>query len=125
MPDLGQVLADVSAEMATMSDRGKVADYIPELSKIDPAGFAMVVATNDGAIHSTGLAEQLFSIQSVSKVFTLTLALGIHGNALWKRVGREPSGSAFNSAKCRNKYSQRSKSVSNSSSFLVNLGNST
>ena len=97
MPDLGQVLSDISAEMATMSDRGKVADYIPELSKIDPAGFAMVVATNDGAIHSTGLAEQLFSIQSVSKVFTLTLALGIYGNALWKRVGREPSGSAFNS----------------------------
>ena len=97
MLDLGKLLADISAEIVTASNRGKVADYIPELSKIDPTGFAMVVATNDGAIHSTGLVEQLFSIQSVSKVFTLTLALGIHGNALWKRVGREPSGSAFNS----------------------------
>jgi glutaminase len=97
MPDLTQLLAEISAEMATILERGKVADYIPELSKIDPSGFAMVVASNDGRIYSVGQAQHLFSIQSVSKVFTLTLALGIHGNAIWKRVGREPSGSAFNS----------------------------
>ena len=97
MPDLPQLLADISAEMETITQRGKVADYIPELAKIDPAGFAMVVVTNDGKTHSIGQAQQTFSIQSVSKVFTLTMALGIHGNAIWKRVGREPSGSAFNS----------------------------
>ena len=39
----------------------------------------------------------MFSIQSISKVFTLTLALGKVGDALWDRVGREPSGTAFNS----------------------------
>ena len=97
MPQLAQVMAEISAEVAAIPNRGRVADYIPELAKIDPAGFAMVAATNDGSIHSVGQAEHLFSIQSVSKVFTLTLALGIHGNAIWKRVGREPSGSAFNS----------------------------
>ncbi len=97
MLDLSKLLADIHAEMSAATERGKVANYIPELSKVDPAGFAMVIATNDGNIHSVGDAQQLFSIQSVSKVFTLTLALGIHGNAIWKRVGREPSGSAFNS----------------------------
>ncbi len=97
MPDLGTLLTEISKEMSALTERGKVADYIPELSNVDPAGFAMVVATNDGAVHSVGQIQQLFSIQSVSKVFTLTLALGIHGNAIWKRVGREPSGSAFNS----------------------------
>ncbi len=97
MSDLIQLLADISAEMAAITERGEVADYIPELSKVDPAVFAMVVATNDGEVHTVGQTQQLFSIQSVSKVFTLTLAIGIHGNSIWKRVGREPSGSAFNS----------------------------
>ena len=97
MPTIADVLAEISAEMTAMVDRGKVADYIPELSKLDPANFAMVVVANDGTTHSVGEATQHFSIQSISKVFTLTLALGGHGDALWKRVGREPSGSAFNS----------------------------
>ena len=50
-----------------------------------------------GDVHKAGDAELPFSIQSISKVFTLTLALGKHGENIWKRVGREPSGSAFNS----------------------------
>ena len=97
MPQLADVLAKISTEMASMANRGKVADYIPELSKVDPASFALVVVSNDGTTHSVGEATQSFSIQSISKIFTLTLALGGHGDALWKRVGREPSGSAFNS----------------------------
>jgi len=48
-------------------------------------------------VHLAGGAEKAFSIQSISKVFTLTIALGKHGESIWKRVGREPSGSAFNS----------------------------
>jgi glutaminase len=97
MPDLAGVMAGIAAEMASIPGRGRIADYIPELANADAAGFAMVVATNDGVVHRVGMSDHLFSIQSVSKVFTLTLALGIHGNAIWKRVGREPSGSAFNS----------------------------
>ncbi|MEN9896063.1 MAG: hypothetical protein RIR97_1915, partial [Pseudomonadota bacterium] len=76
---------------------GKVADYIPALSKVDPAKFAMSIATVTGDIHSIGCSTDYFSIQSVSKVFTLTLALGRIGSQLWLRVGREPSGSSFNS----------------------------
>jgi glutaminase len=53
--------------------------------------------TLDGEVHAAGDAETAFSIQSVSKLFLLTMALGKHGEALWRHVGREPSGSAFNS----------------------------
>ncbi|MCB1507417.1 MAG: glutaminase [Hyphomicrobiaceae bacterium] len=83
--------------MATVEERGKPADYIPELARVSAGHFALCVATEDGRLFSCGDADTAFSIQSVSKVFTLTLALGLAGDALWKRVGREPSGSAFNS----------------------------
>jgi len=83
--------------MARESDRGRVADYIPALARIDPAQFGMAVIEPDGTIHATGDANTSFSIQSVSKVFALTLALDRIGDRIWTRVGREPSGSAFNS----------------------------
>jgi glutaminase len=57
----------------------------------------MAITTVDGRVYRIGDAETAFSIQSISKVFMLTLALGKVGEQLWKRVGREPSGSAFNS----------------------------
>lgn len=97
MADLAGVLADIAAECAASPVRGEVATYIPELAKIDPARFAIAVATTDGEVHVAGDAEIPFSIQSISKVFTLTLALGKIGDALWRRVGREPSGNPFNS----------------------------
>jgi glutaminase len=90
-------VAEIAAEMAEAADRGRVADYIPPLAAVDPARFGMAVMTADGACHLAGDAEAPFSIQSISKVFTLTLALGRVGDRLWDRVGREPSGSAFNS----------------------------
>ena len=83
--------------MAERPERGKVASYIPELAKIDPKKFGIVVVGNDGEIATGGDSDVPFSIQSISKVFTLTLALGKVGDRLWQRVGREPSGSAFNS----------------------------
>ncbi|RZK94654.1 MAG: glutaminase, partial [Methylobacterium sp.] len=83
--------------MRQRSDRGTVARYIPELARVDPQAFGLVVIDADGTIAAAGDSETPFSIQSVSKVFTLTLALGMVGDALWKRVGREPSGSPFNS----------------------------
>ena len=97
MPDLAEVLPELAAEMAAVTDRGSVATYIPELGKIDPARFGIAVATNDGQVFTAGDAEEPFSIQSISKVFSLTLALGHVGDALWRRVGREPSGNPFNS----------------------------
>ncbi len=97
MSDLSGVVADLVAHAAAATDRGKVADYIPSLGNIDPARFGIAIVTPDGAMHCGGDADVPFSIQSVSKVFALTLALGKAGPDLWKRVGVEPSGSAFNS----------------------------
>lgn len=95
--DLSAVIADITATMASMEDRGQVATYIPELATIDPAQFGIAIATADGRMLTGGDADTGFSIQSVSKVFALTLALGKVGDQLWDRVGREPSGNAFNS----------------------------
>ncbi len=97
MADLGTIIAEIAAEMADVPDRGAVASYIPPLAAIDPRRFGIAVIEADGACHVAGDAEEPFSIQSVSKVFALTLALGKVGDGLWTRVGREPSGSAFNS----------------------------
>lgn len=97
MAGIGSIISRIADEMAAATDRGTVADYIPALARVNPAHFGISVVTADGSVHSAGDAETPFSIQSVSKVFTLTVALQKHGNELWKRVGREPSGSAFNS----------------------------
>lgn len=96
-PDIETVLTEIAAEMAARTDRGEVASYIPQLAKVDAGRFGIAVAMNDGRVVARGDAEVPFSIQSVSKVFTLTLALGKVGDTLWKRVGREPSGNPFNS----------------------------
>ncbi|WP_137157398.1 glutaminase [Rhizobium sp. FKL33] len=94
---IDDVLSAVYRDVAPHIGEGKVADYIPALAKVDPRKFGMAIVTIDGAVHQIGDAEEVFSIQSISKVFTLTLALGRVGEGLWKRVGREPSGTAFNS----------------------------
>lgn len=97
MLDLQTLLDDINQTLRSEADRGSVADYIPELAKEDSGQFGMAIATIDGQMFSTGDADKAFSIQSISKVFTLTMALGKVGDTLWKRVGREPSGTAFNS----------------------------
>lgn len=95
--DLPALIIDITAAMAVADDRGTVASYIPELAKVDPAQFGIAIATADGRMLTGGDADTGFSIQSISKVFALTLALGKVGDQLWARVGREPSGNAFNS----------------------------
>jgi glutaminase len=96
-PDLGRIVADVYAELAPRIGEGEVADYIPELAQVNPRQFGIAVITPEGEVVTAGDADRPFSIQSISKVFLLTLALGRVGESLWTRVGREPSGSAFNS----------------------------
>lgn len=97
MQGLAGIVEEIAQEMARLPDRGRVADYIPPLAEISPEHFGMAVVLADGTVHVAGDADVPFSIQSISKVFSLTMALGAVGDALWKRVGREPSGSAFNS----------------------------
>jgi glutaminase len=94
---LQNVVAEISAEMQARPDRGAVATYIPELARADPGAFGLAVIDAAGNMASGGDCNTPFSVQSISKVFTLTLALGKAGNSLWRRVGREPSGSPFNS----------------------------
>ena len=95
--DLEALVGEIAEEMAGRAERGEVASYIPQLAHVDPGKFGLAVTLADGTTHVAGDAEEAFSIQSISKVFTLTLALGKVGDALWRRVGREPSGNAFNS----------------------------
>ncbi|MEP9389361.1 glutaminase [Mesorhizobium sp. KR9-304] len=97
MDDLQALVNGIHREIAAHTRRGKVADYIPQLAAVDPAHFGIAITTVDGREFVAGEADTAFSVQSVSKVFTLTLALGMVGDRLWNRVGREPSGSAFNS----------------------------
>jgi glutaminase len=96
-PDIAAIVADIHAELAPRFGEGRLADYIPELANVDPKRFGLAVVMLDGTVHAAGDADVPFSIQSISKVFLLTLALGKHGEGLWTHVGREPSGSAFNS----------------------------
>jgi len=94
---LRETIEAVHAALAPRLGEGRVAEYIPELAAIDPKKLGIAIATLDGCQVWTGDAQEPFSIQSISKVFMLTLALGKVGDDLWKRVGREPSGSPFNS----------------------------
>jgi glutaminase len=95
--DLSDIAATVLRDMRPHLGRGRVADYIPALARVDPRHFGLAIVTCDGEIAVAGDADVPFSVQSISKVFTLTMALEQLGSDLWKRVGREPSGSAFNS----------------------------
>lgn len=94
---LQDVLDAVWRETSQRRDFGKNADYIGPLAEVDPRKFAIAVAGRDGGVVSVGDADEPFSVQSISKVFALSLALGKVGDSLWMRVGREPSGNRFNS----------------------------
>ena len=76
---------------------GKVADYIPPLANVSPDKYAISVCTVDGQKYNIGDYDEKFSIQSISKVFTLSMLAPMVGDELWKCVGKEPSGSPFNS----------------------------
>jgi glutaminase len=92
-----KIVDDIAAQMASKIEKGTVASYIPQLACVKPDQFSISVALADGSVFNAGCAQTLFSIQSISKVFTLTLALGKLGERVWNRVGREPSGDPFNS----------------------------
>ena len=95
--EIADILADVAARVDRHRGEGKVAGYIPALAEVDPTKFGIAFADEKGRVHGAGDFEEPFSIQSISKVFTLALALERAGHSLWDRVGREPSGSPFNS----------------------------
>lgn len=92
-----QVLQNITDDAQGYFGKGKVASYIPALAEVPPQQFGIALLTNNGKLYKAGDADARFSIQSISKVLSLTLALQRHGDPLWQRVGIEPSGTAFNS----------------------------
>jgi glutaminase len=96
-PDYQAILDEIRDEVRPLLTQGAVADYIPRLAEVPRDKFGMAVVTLDGRVFQTGDAQEAFSMQSISKVYTLTMALQSIGDRLWLRVGREPSGNAFNS----------------------------
>ena len=97
MIDYQKILTDIQNEVTPFLDKGKVADYIPALAKVNPNQFAMSITLFDGTTYNIGDFDTKFSIQSISKVFTFTKSLNIYSSELYKRVGKEPSGNPFNS----------------------------
>ena len=74
-----------------------LADYIPELARVDPTSFGRTVSSSDGFVYESGDAQTEFTIQSISKPFTYALALDKAGvDAVDAKIGVEPSGEAFN-----------------------------
>ena len=95
--DYQSVIDKIRDEVRELWGQGRVADYIPALEKVNPRQFGMAVATLDRQEYSTGDAQVCFSIQSISKVFTLAMVTRHVGDDIWDAVGREPSGNPFNS----------------------------
>lgn len=95
--DFQEILEEIYRQIPQHLDEGRVAEYIPELARISPRKFGMAIQTIDGRLLQVGDAAEKFSVQSIAKVFTLTMAMRLAGDAIWRRLGREPSGSAFNS----------------------------
>lgn len=95
--DYQKILNQISQEFADKPLSGKVASYIPELAKVPPGKYGMHLYDINGNNYCFGDSNERFSIQSISKVFTLALAMKVVGDKLWNRVGVEPSGDPFNS----------------------------
>jgi len=91
------LLDEIAAAARPAAAEGRVAHYIPALASVGPSKFALVIRLADGTEAASGDADEPFSLQSISKLFALALAMDRVGAALWDRVGREPSGMRFNS----------------------------
>ena len=96
MIDFQGILNGINATAAKANNRGLCASYIPELAKVDLTKFGIHLINIQQQSFSSGDSGVQFSIQSISKVFTLSMALGLVGEKLWQRVDVEPSGDPFN-----------------------------
>lgn len=95
--DYQKIIEDIYEAIRPYEKEGQQATYIPELAKVNPDQYGMHLCTIDGGSASLGAADTRFSIQSISKVLSLAMCLAIKGDDLWKKIGKEPSGTAFNS----------------------------
>ena len=95
--DYQAAISKIYDEIKNIEDSGMVATYIPELAGIDPNKFGVHLTTLEDKHFSMGNSNEKFSIQSIAKVLSLTLAYNLEEDNLWKRMGVEPSGAPFNS----------------------------
>jgi len=93
----GQTFSQFQEQLQELTNEGEVAAYIPELSKVNPNKFGIHLITTQNNQFTYGDAQERFSIQSIAKVLSLTLAFKLEQDKLWERIGVEPSGNAFNS----------------------------
>lgn len=97
MKNYKKIIEDIYNDVKQVDDIGKVANYIPELANVNENNFGVHITTINGEEFGIGDANKKFSIQSVSKILTLTLAYKLIGEKIWNRVDVEPSGNPFNS----------------------------
>lgn len=95
--DYQSILQEIYQEIQPYAGIGEPARYIPDLLKVDPDRYGICLHTLDGCDYALGDSDVRFSIQSISKVFSLAMGFSRLGDLLWKRIGVEPSGNAFNS----------------------------
>jgi glutaminase len=92
------ILEGIDADVRLLlGAEGSVASYIPALARVPMRQFGIALRTREGEEAAAGDSAVPFSIQSVSKLFALTLAMQQLGDTLWDRIHREPSGNPFNS----------------------------
>ncbi len=92
-----ELITQVFEQIHTTENLGDKASYIPELAKVNSENIGVHISTTDSEQFGVGNFQEKFSIQSISKVFSLALAYKLLGENLWNRLGVEPSGTAFNS----------------------------
>ena len=93
-----QAVVNMAYEKFKTNTEGKNADYIPVLAQVDPKLFGVVIVTTDAQVVSAGDVDHAFSIQSISKVFSLALAMEELGaEKVFDKIGSEPTGRPFNS----------------------------
>lgn len=95
--DYQSCIEEIYKDTKYLFSKGKVADYIPALAEVDPNQYGISVHLLSGETYSVGDAEVPFSIQSISKVFILSMVFAAIGDRIWEKMGREPSGGSFNS----------------------------
>ena len=96
--DVNQILREIVDEVAPFKTEGELATYIPELAHVNPDAFGIYVISLENNVYQIGDSQTKFSIQSISKVLSLSLAVSlIGGDQVWERVDVEPSGDPFNS----------------------------
>ena len=91
------VIKHLFEKIKILEEKGHPAAYIPELARVSPDHFGVHLSTLAGSDFGIGDYQEVFSIQSISKVFTLALAYKYMGENIWTRLGVEPSGTRFNS----------------------------